>query len=133
MSNASSMPKWPGYLLLVATAACAYPAVTAEKPVSTAENYTARGQEPGWLVTIAEGRIDYQGNYGEKRINVARPGPRTTFNGHRYETPRLIVDVTHGRCNDAMSGLGFADKVTVTADGETFHGCGGERRPDWDN
>ena len=97
------------------------------------ETYTARGQEPGSALTIAGGRIDYIGNYGEKRINVARPDPRTTFNGHRYETPRLIVDVTHGRCNDAMSGHGYANQVVVTADGETYRGCGGERRTDWDN
>ena len=95
--------------------------------------YTARGQEPGWALTVANGRIDYLGNYGEKRINVARPNPRTTFNGHRYETPRLIVDITHGRCNDAMSGHGYADQVMVIADGETYRGCGGERRTDWDN
>ncbi|HEV2748847.1 MAG TPA: hypothetical protein VGW34_16315 [Allosphingosinicella sp.] len=128
------MPRWPAYLLSVAAAACAYPAVTAPPggapPVP--ETYTARGQEPGWALTIAGGTIDYRGNYGEKRIIVARPDPRTTFNGHRYQTPRLIVDVTHGRCNDAMSGHGFADHVMVIADGETYRGCGGERRPDWD-
>ncbi len=97
------------------------------------ESYTARGQEPGWALTIAGGTIDYRGNYGEKRITVPRPDPRTTFNGHRYETPRLIVDVTHGRCNDAMSGHGYADQVMVIADDETYRGCGGERRADWDN
>ena len=41
-------------------------------------------------------------------------------------------DVTHGRCNDAMSGQDFSDKVMVIADGETYRGCGGERRTDWD-
>jgi uncharacterized membrane protein len=97
------------------------------------ESYRARGQEPGWALTIANGRIDYVGNYGDKRINVARPEPRTSFNGHRYETPRLIVDVTHGRCNDVMSGHGYADQVMVIADGETYKGCGGDRRTDWDN
>ena len=100
---------------------------------STQERYSARGQEPGWALTIAGGRIDYFGNYGETRINVPRPDPRTTFNGHRYETKRLIMDVTHGRCNDAMSGKGFSDHVTVIAEGRTYKGCGGERRPDWDN
>lgn len=97
------------------------------------ENYVARGQEPGWIVTIANGRIDYVGDYGETRINVARPDPRTTFNGHRYETPRLTVDVTHGRCNDAMSGHGYADTVMVIAGGKTVTGCGGTRRTDWDS
>jgi heat shock protein HslJ len=78
------------------------------------------------------GRIDYVGDYRETRINVARPDPRASFNGHRYETPRLIVDVTHTRCNDAMSGHGYADTVVVTADGKVVNGCGGTRRTDWD-
>ncbi len=124
------------YILLLALLIA--PACSVTRPSSPGTNpametYTARGQEPGWALTIAGGRIDYQGNYGEKRINVARPDPRTTFNGHRYETQRLIVDVTHGRCNDVMSGHGYADQVMVIADGETYRGCGGQRRPDWDN
>ena len=112
----------------LAASACATP----PPPPVVADSYRALGQEPGWNVTIAGGRIDYVGNYGETRINVARPDPRTSFNGHRYETARLIVDITHARCNDAMSGHGYADTVMVIADGETYHGCGGERRADWD-
>jgi heat shock protein HslJ len=127
-----TMPKWPAYVMVALCAACAYPAVTASAPGGKHESYSARGQEPGWALTIADGVIDYQGNYGEKRIRVARPEPRTTFNGHRYETARLVVDVTHGRCNDAMSGHGYADQVMVIADGESFTGCGGDRRTDWD-
>lgn len=126
------MPKWPGYLLFVGAAACTYPAVTTAPPAPLTETYTARGQEPGWLLTITGQRIDYVGNYGETRITVPRPEPRTTFNGHRYETQRLIVDITHGRCNDVMSGHGYADQVMIVADGATYRGCGGERRPDWD-
>ena len=128
------MTRWT--ILLLTLGGCALPAPAsgpAPAPAPAHEHYTARGQEPGWALTIANGRIDYIGNYGEKRINVPRPDPRTTFNGHRYETARLIVDVTHGRCNDAMSGHGYADRVTVTADGETYSGCGGQRRTDWDN
>jgi uncharacterized membrane protein len=123
------MTRWT--ILLLSLGGCAVPPPV--PPAPTQEHYTARGQEPGWALTIANGRIDYTGNYGDKRINVARPDPRTTFNGHRYETQRLIVDVTHGRCNDVMSGHGYADQVTVIADGETYRGCGGGRRPDWDN
>src|SRR5687767_4596290 len=100
--------------------------VVAEKP------YTARGQEPGWALKIDKGRIDYQGNYGEKLINVARPEPQSTANGRRYVTPRLTVAITYTRCNDAMSGHGYEHEVKVTADGETYDGCGGPRRTDWD-
>ena len=118
--------------LLLAGGACSMARPASPGANAVLETYKALGQEPGWALTIANGRIDYVGNYGDKRISVARPDPRTTFNGHRYETPRLIVDVTHGRCNDAMSGHGFADHVMVIADGETHRGCGGERRADWD-
>lgn len=124
-------PQWWACLILGALGGCIYQPASAGR--SAADAYTARGQEPGWLLTIADGHIDYLGNYGEKRIRVARPDPRTTFNGHRYETPRLIVDITHGRCNDVMSGHGYAHQVIVIADGESYRGCGGERRVDWDN
>ena len=129
--KAVTMPKWPAWLLFAATAACAYPATT-NPPPGEDSVYRALGQEPGWTVTITGERIDYAGDYGETRITAPRPDPRTTFNGHRYETERLVVDVTHVRCNDTMSGHGYVDTVMVIADGNTLHGCGGERRPDWD-
>lgn len=127
---ATTMPKWPAYVMLAALAACAYPAMTNSAPQ---EAYRAVGQEPGWVLNIANGRIDYLGDYGETRINVPRPDPRTSFNGHRYETQRLIVDVTRTSCNDAMSGHGYADTVIVIADGRTVRGCGGERQPQFDS
>lgn len=92
---------------------------------SPSDEYRALGTEPGWSLRITPGRIYYDGDYGETKIDVARPAPRTTFNGHRYETARLIVDVTHAQCNDGMSDRLFEDSVTVTADGKTVKGCGG--------
>lgn len=133
MRNPMDMPKWPAWILAGAAAACAYPAVTNPPPETAAgERYEARGNEPGWHLLIANGRIDYTGNYGEKKITVARPDPRPTFNGRRYETDRLVVDVTYSRCNDDMSGHGYEHQVMVIADGETWRGCGGARRTDWD-
>lgn len=108
------------------------PAKAAPEPAAAQESYAALGQEPGWALRIAGGRIDYTGNYGEVKINVARPDPRPSFNGRRYVTERLTVDITYARCNDAMSGFGFEHQVTVIADGETYKGCGGARKKDWD-
>ena len=124
------MPKWPAYLMGAFAAACAYPAVTT--PPAEVEVYRALGQEPGWTLTISDGRIDYVGDYGETRISAPRPDPRTSFNGRRYETPRLTVDIAYSRCNDAMSGHGYEHQVMVIADGRTVRGCGGGRRTDWD-
>ena len=117
-------------VLLAAACASKPPAETASDP--SRERYEARGQEPGSHLVIHGGRIDYTGNYGDKKISVARPDPRPSFNGRRYVTARLTVDVTYSRCNDAMSGFGFEHQVMVTADGETFKGCGGARRSEWD-
>jgi uncharacterized membrane protein len=99
---------------------------------SAGERYEARGQEPGWHLLIQGGRIDFTGHYGEKKISVARPDPRPSINGRRYVTSRLTIDVTYSRCNDAMSGFGFEHQVMVTADGETYDGCGGARKREWD-
>ena len=115
-------------------AAPANEATPAPPPPAAAagEPYTARGQEPGWALKIDKGRLDYQGNYGEKAINVAAPAPQPLANGRRYATPRLTVAITYKRCNDAMSGHGYEHEVKVTADGESYDGCGGKRRTDWD-
>jgi uncharacterized membrane protein len=118
--------------LLLAGSACVPKAPTASGQPPAPKSYAARGNEPGWHLLIQRDRIDYTGNYGEKKISVPRPTARPSFNGLRYETPRLIVDITYSRCNDDMSGHGYEHQVMVTADGETYRGCGGDRRPDWD-
>jgi uncharacterized membrane protein len=134
MSALVTMPRWPAYILLGAAAACAYPAATNSRPEDPRlEHYEARGNEPGWSLLIAKGRMVYTGDYGKTKIAVARPDPRPSFNGLRYVTPRLTVDVTYSRCNDDMSGRGFEHQVSVTtADGKAVRGCGGPRRTDWD-
>lgn len=130
--GAVTMPKWPAYVMLAAAAACAYPAVTTP-PGSPAETYRALGQEPGWALQIANGQVDYTGDYGDTRIVVPRPDPRPIANGRRYETQRLTVQILHTRCNDVMSGHAYSDSVTVIADGTTVRGCGGQRRPEFDS
>jgi len=125
-----TMPRWPAYLMGAFLMACAYPAVTTPPPQM--ESYRAAGQAPGWDLDIGNGRLQFSGDHGRTRIIAPRPDPRTTFNGRRYEAGRLTVDITYGRCNDAMSGHGYEHQVMVTADERTVRGCGGQRRTDWD-
>jgi uncharacterized membrane protein len=129
MSNTKHLAPGMAVALAAVIGACATPPPPASE---TPESYRALGQEPGWNLVISDGRIDYVGDYGERRISVARPEPRATANGRRYETPRLTVDITYARCNDAMSGHGYEHRVAVTADGNRVEGCGGTRRTDWD-
>lgn len=131
-ANAVADPEPPPAGNAATTPAETPPAKAVREPAAAPENYAALGQEPGWVLKIDGGRIDYTGNYGEKRIEVARPEPRPSADGRRYVTPRLLVDIVYVRCNDAMSGFGFEHQVTVTADGETYKGCGGARKKEWD-
>jgi heat shock protein HslJ len=91
---------------------------------ATGERYIAKGSEPGWMVTIDDRHLTFVSE--GRQIGASRPEPRTTFNGHRYETPGLVIDITHVRCTDAMSGIGFKDTVMAIAGEKTYHGCGGE-------
>ena len=76
-------------------------------------------------VSVAEGAKGAQ-------LSVLRPEPRPSFNGRRYVTPQLVVDLSYSRCNDPASGRGYAHQVMVIAGGRTVRGCGGERQPQWD-
>jgi heat shock protein HslJ len=86
--------------------------------------YRAVGTEPFWSVTIENGRMVYED--AERRRVVARaPVPRPSFNGRRYVTRRLTVEVTRQPCNDGMSDRIYEDRVLVTVNGRTLDGCGG--------
>lgn len=88
--------------------------------------YRAIGTEPGWALTIQNGLIRYVGDYGRTKVTTSAPVPRPSFNGLRYVTPRITIDITHARCNDGMSGRDYPDSVMVTVGRRTVRGCGGE-------
>jgi heat shock protein HslJ len=118
---------FPLLALSVALSACA-PATPPQTPAPGAA-YMALGTEPGWTLEISPERLNYAGDYGETVIRAANPGARPSFNGERYVTDRLTVDVTHAECSDGMSDRRYRDTVTVTADGKTVKGCGGAILP----
>jgi len=120
----SPMTRFLPLFALPALAACA-PVEAPQTDVPAPAAYMALGTEPGWTLAITPDRLDYKGDYGKTRITAANPGARPSFNGERYMTDRLTVDVTHSLCNDGMSDRRYRDTVTVTADGKTVKGCGG--------
>jgi heat shock protein HslJ len=101
----------------------------APPPEDGAPIYTARGNEPGWILKMDGKTLDYEGDYGETKIRVPAPEPRPSFNGMRHVTDRLTVDITYSACADDMSGKRFTDTVSVIADGKQVSGCGGRPLP----
>ncbi|MES2057588.1 MAG: META domain-containing protein [Pseudomonadota bacterium] len=102
------------------------PGTAVAAPQRDTPSYRAVGTEPGWALTIDNGLIRYIGDYGRTKVTTPAPVPRPSFNGLRYVTPRITVDITRVRCNDGMSDREFPDKVTVAIDGRTVSGCGGD-------
>jgi heat shock protein HslJ/uncharacterized membrane protein len=108
-------------------AALALPALLFALPASAkTETYRAVGTEPGWTLTIERGWITYAGDYGKTRIRIKAPVARPSFNGRRYVTRRLVVDITRAPCSDGMSDRKFPDRVTVTIGRRSVKGCGGD-------
>lgn len=103
-----------------ATANDASPAAIEQMPP-----YRAVGTEPGWALTIAGGRIDYVGDYGDTKINQPAPPPIISGATRTYRTARLEVAITPGRCSDGMSDFIYRDAVSVRADDKRVTGCGG--------
>ena len=82
-----AMPIWPAWALGALAAACAYPAVTTPPP--EAGPYRALGQEPGWHLTIDEGRmkrlaVEHAVGVPEQHDEPARrqPGPARAIPRH---------------------------------------------------
>ncbi|WP_447764986.1 META domain-containing protein [Sphingopyxis panaciterrae] len=115
----------PAVVSMLALSACVPATDPPQGPGGNPAAYMALGTEPGWTLEITPGMLNYDGDYGDTKIVVANPGARPSFNGERYVTKRLVVDVTHAECSDGMSDRRYRDTVTVIADGETVKGCGG--------
>jgi heat shock protein HslJ len=108
-------------------AALALPALILASPASSrTETYRALGTEPGWTLIIERGWITYAGDYGKTHIRIKAPAARPSFNGRRYVTRRIVVDITRAPCSDGMSDRNFPDRVTVTIGRRSVKGCGGD-------
>lgn len=96
--------------------------------VTTPAAWTARGQEPGWILTIENGNADFTYAYGEQNHKAVLPAATAIDGGYEYlEGPGgLAVTVLAKPCADVMSGLPYPETVTVALGDETFQGCGGD-------
>lgn len=111
--------RWIVPLLLIA--ACA----PVRSPVPIAEPYRALGTEPFWALTIDARRMVFT-EANAPGVEIVQPTPRPIhgFAGDIYQTPRIHVNIVHGRCSDGMSDRVYPDSVQLTVDGRAYRGCG---------
>lgn len=88
----------------------------------------ARGNEPGWVATLAHEGILYSGQDGTRR-DLPLPAATEVDRATVFDTGEgLVVRVTDNLCRDTMTGMPHPFAVNLTLDGQELSGCGGEPR-----
>ena len=97
-------------------------------PVEAPANWTARGQEPGWMLTVAGGIADFVYDYGAQGYSALLPEPRAIEGGIEYfEGPGGLAITSIARvCADSATGVPYPDTVAVAFSDEVYEGCGGD-------
>lgn len=84
----------------------------------------ARGEEPGWQLTVTPGRIVYATN--DNSLVVDEPNASGTVpKSGRLQGQRIQVETRVQPCT-LVSG-NYTQTVRVTVDGQVRNGCGGEQ------
>jgi heat shock protein HslJ/membrane-bound inhibitor of C-type lysozyme len=92
--------------------------------------FTARGQEPGWMITIDAGAIFLNADFGTLQLRFPRTAPQVSADGVRYRVEaggrRLAVWIQPRICADSATGMPHPYRVRYELDGNGHAGCGGE-------
>lgn len=86
---------------------------------------TARGNEPGWVVTLSDDGMALSVETG-LRLTVPLPLAQRSGAGIRFDGGALVVTVTDGICHDSMTGMPYPQIVALEQDGQILQGCGGD-------
>jgi heat shock protein HslJ len=90
-------------------------------------SYRASGTEPFWSLSIDARTMRFEAP-GRAPVSVAAPRVIHGFAGEIWQTRRINVNTNHIKCSDGMSDRAYPDTVTVTVDGRSYKGCGGDPR-----
>ncbi|WP_086613619.1 META domain-containing protein [Acetobacter indonesiensis] len=87
--------------------------------------YQASGNEPFWHLTLAQNTLTLE-QPGKAKLVRAVTHAQGLSGQRIYDAQDLKVIVEPKSCSDSMSGRTFAESVSVTAQGQTMQGCGGD-------
>jgi heat shock protein HslJ len=93
------------------------------------EGFRARGNEPGWSVTITKSAIEFRTIDGEMIAISPVPQPQRqgrteTYSGEANGQAFSLV-VSDAVCVDSMSGLPYPNTVSISLGESRMNGCGG--------
>lgn len=89
--------------------------------------YKARGNEPGWNVTIANDVIRFASINLEKPLEFATIFPTVSGEATIYKASnghnQLTITISHDQCTNTMTGAYNTLSAKAVLDGETYSGC----------
>mgnify|MGYP001818015786 FL=1 len=93
--------------------------------------FTARGQEPGWMITIDDAdTIFLNADFGALQVRMPKTEPEITAEGvldrSESEGRRLAVAIRPEICADVATGMPHPYRVRYELDGKAHAGCGGD-------
>lgn len=110
---------------IAAASLIALTALPAAAQAQAQPDYRASGTEPFWSLSIGAQTMRFEAP-GRQPVTVPTPRVIHGFAGEIWQTRRINVNTNHIKCSDGMSDRAYPDTVTVTVDGRTYKGCGGE-------
>lgn len=94
--------------------------------------FTARGNEPGWLLNINKSQLELITDYGKDTTTSSFASQPLIKIGQsiQLETPddKLSLLVEDKLCHDSMSGMPYPYTVSIQTKQKILNGCGGEPR-----
>jgi heat shock protein HslJ len=95
-------------------------------PDPARQTVTARGNEPGWVMTAGPDGLSLSTEAGEA-LAGALPPPRLTAEAITWAIPGgPALTLAPGQCNDSMTGMPYPMTATLSHDGQTLAGCAGD-------
>ncbi|WP_171902463.1 META domain-containing protein [Sinorhizobium sp. RAC02] len=98
--------------------------------MAQAATFSARGNEPGWLLEITENAITFRDQDGETFSIEPVPASVAADNGATYSAvvggEAFALTVADKGCSDTMTGMPYPKTVTLVVGERRLAGCGGD-------
>lgn len=111
--------------------------VTIQRPDAVSKRltlpFTARGNEPGWLLTLSKNQFELISDHGHLTVTASMSGGSLieADKSIQFETERLgplTFLAAEKLCHDSMSGMPYPYSVSMKTEQQDYNGCGGEPR-----
>ncbi|SHM58962.1 Membrane-bound lysozyme-inhibitor of c-type lysozyme [Roseovarius litoreus] len=92
------------------------------------ETYRARGNEPGWTVTLGDETIEVVADYGELTRSAPRPEVEVAPGAYVFDMPQIAARLTleDRICRDDATGMPYPHRAVLVLDDRELRGCGGD-------